>query len=99
MDLEGHLKQEAHEWLTRLTSGRATVDDAAAAKLWCGRSPAHARAFAEATLLWDTLEPVARKAADQNPNLLKADAPARQDRRAVLAGALAASVAAAGYLA
>ncbi|MEW6436333.1 MAG: FecR domain-containing protein [Pseudomonadota bacterium] len=98
MNSEGQLKQEAHEWLARLTSGRATVDDAAAAKLWCSRSPAHARAFAEATLLWDTLETAALKVVSQDPNLRDGGRPAYSDRRAVLVGALAATVAAAGYL-
>jgi transmembrane sensor len=99
LDTEEHLKREAQEWLTRLTSGRATVDDAAAAKLWCGQSAAHARAFAEATLLWDSLEPVARQIASESANAKRTSARINLDRRAILVGSLAASTAAAGYLA
>jgi transmembrane sensor len=102
-DQAGSRKREAHEWLARLTSGRATVADAEAAKLWCNQSPAHAQAFAEATLLWDTLEPVARKLAEQTADGLLGKpqtrlAGPRMGRRALLGGALAASAAAAAYL-
>jgi transmembrane sensor len=95
------LRREAHEWVVRLTSGQATVADAEAAKRWCRRSPAHALALAEATRLWETLDPVARQLASQGPRL--SEPPARLlrrvGRRALLGGALAASAAAAaGYL-
>jgi transmembrane sensor len=97
-DQTGQQKREAHEWLARLTSGKATVADAEAAKLWCSRSPAHAQAFAEATLLWDTLEPVARQIASRDAATIGDQPQTRLARRALLGGALAASAAAAGYL-
>jgi transmembrane sensor len=95
----GSQKREAREWLARLTSGQATVADAEAAKLWCSQSPAHAQAFAEATLLWDTLEPVARKLAGQGAKSQSKLPEARVGRRVFLGGALAASATAAAYLA
>lgn len=93
-------RREAHDWLVRLTSGHATVADAEAVKLWCSQSPAHAKAFAEATRLWDTLQPVARKLAAAGPLEVTGAAVtgARVGRRAILGGALAASAAAAAYL-
>jgi len=103
IDQAGSRRREAHDWLARLTSGQATVADAEAAKLWCSQSPAHAEAFAEATLLWDTLQPVARKLAEQGADALLGKprsglAGPRMGRRALLGGALAASAAAAAYL-
>jgi transmembrane sensor len=100
-DQTGPFRQEAHEWVARLTSGRATVADAEAAKLWCSRSPAHAKAFAEATLLWETLEPVARRVAksDDAAGVPLARGQPGIGRRALLGGALAASAATAAYLA
>lgn len=95
---QGLLKREAHEWVARLTSGRATTADAEAARLWCDRSSAHAKAFAEATLLWDTLEPVARQMASRDAALTDVGRRAALGRRTVLAGALAASAAAVGFL-
>jgi transmembrane sensor len=103
IDQTGSRQREAHEWLARLTSGQATVADAEAAKLWCSQSPDHARAFAEATLLWDTLEPVARKLAGQGAGAMLAERQSslgsRVGRRALLGGAIAASAVAATYLA
>jgi transmembrane sensor len=98
IDQHQHLEREAHQWLARLTSGHATTADADAAKHWCDRSPAHARAFAEATLLWDTLEPVARQLASRNGNPSTIGPHARLGRRALLGGACAAAAAALGYL-
>jgi transmembrane sensor len=99
MDSREHLKREAHEWVARLTSGRATTADAEAAKLWCDQSLAHAKAFAEATQLWDRLEPVARQMSSRNATAAVVAPRAVLGRRTVLAGGLAASSAAVGYLA
>lgn len=46
------LRSEAAAWLTRMTSGNATTDDADAFRRWRSISPAHERAFAEIVLLW-----------------------------------------------
>lgn len=89
------LDGEAQAWLMRLTSGDATAADAQALKAWCGRSPAHARAFAEANLLWDRLEKVARLPGAGDTASHRGGLPSR---RWFMGGAIAASVAAAGYL-
>lgn len=87
-------EREAQEWLVRLTSGEATEADMRALKQWCARSPAHAQAFAEANLLWDSLG-----MAVNSPEALPSSADTRHSRRWFLGGAIAASVASAGYLA
>ena len=46
------LSQQANAWVARLTSGHATVEDAAALREWCAQSEAHAAAYREATRLW-----------------------------------------------
>ncbi|WP_083659432.1 FecR family protein [Pseudomonas sp. PA1(2017)] len=46
------LSQQANAWVARLTSGHATVEDAAALRQWCAQSEAHAAAYREATRLW-----------------------------------------------
>ncbi|MBO4222299.1 FecR domain-containing protein [Bradyrhizobium neotropicale] len=86
-DMRATIKQEAQQWLVLLTSGRATVADAAALKRWCERSELHAEAFAEANLLWDNIAPASRR-------------PRRAvlNRRTILAAAGASAAAAAlGY--
>lgn len=95
------LKRQAIEWLTHLSSGRVTQSDAEALKRWCGESPAHAEAFAEANLLWGVLGPATRNVAARNT--AQGGRPARLQvslgRRAFLGGsAVAATAAAAGYL-
>lgn len=54
------LQREAVAWVNRLTSGRATTQDAANLERWCAQSPAHAQAFAAARLLWADLDPAGR---------------------------------------
>ncbi len=80
---QARLASEARDWLILLTSGRATVADARALRLWCEQSPEHARAFKQAKALWHGLQPAA--AAVQ--------APRHFGRRALLGGAIAASAA------
>ncbi len=99
-DVSGHqaLEREAQEWLVRLTSGEATAGDLRALKQWCARSPVHARAFAEANLLWDSLGTAARlPAASRSPGQMPSRH-AGHSRRWFLGGAIAASVAGAGYV-
>nr|WP_268801216.1 FecR domain-containing protein [Pseudomonas sp. BSw22131] len=76
------MREQAHEWLVLLTSGRATAADADALRAWRAHSTAHAQAFAQAKALWRNLG----TAAIQVPA-------ARISRRALLGGAVAASVA------
>jgi transmembrane sensor len=88
-------RREAREWIARLTSGHATKADALAAELWCCQSREHASAFAEATLLWETLEPVAQKIASRGLEATRHKSETRLGRRAFLGGTIGAGVAAA----
>ncbi len=95
-------RREAVDWLVRLAPGHATVDDLAAFEQWRGRSRAHAAAFVEVRRLWDELGPAGRNVQGTTGSALRAyaAAPAPQiGRRMFLGGALAASVAVAGYVA
>lgn len=74
---------EAIDWVVRLRSGRAAADHAAFAA-WRQRSPAHEAAAAQAETLWRDIGTVGVKRGGARP----------LDRRAVLGGAAAASVAA-----
>ncbi|MDP9908523.1 transmembrane sensor [Variovorax boronicumulans] len=95
------LETQAHDWLVRLTSGRATTGDAQDFRRWCARSPQHAQAMAEATRLWDLTRPAAEAVAQRMPVM---DAPPRAaiamsrppvfGRRQFLGAALAAGAAA-----
>lgn len=92
-------EREAHRWVRRLTSGEATEADAAALRRWCAQSAAHRSAFADARLFWATLEPAGSALRDDEA---RDDARRRTrqilSRRAMLGGALAASVAAAAVI-
>jgi transmembrane sensor len=87
------LDREAHGWVRRLTSGEATSADADGLREWCGRSPAHAAAFAAASRLWRAVAPANQILEDDR----KADELAARRRsrglarRAFIGGALAAS--------
>src|ERR1700761_7892028 len=89
------IRQEAQDWLRRLTSGDATRADLDALDLWRAASPGHRRALAEANLLWDVLGKVAREATA--PSLTYSSPGSARGRpiarRALLGGAVAASVA------
>lgn len=95
------LQSEAHAWIRLLASGEATESDAQTLRRWCGRSPAHAAAFSEASQFWQAFGPVGRSLLNDE----RAAAEARRSadrrvmigRRALIGGALAAS--AAGFLA
>ncbi|QRY78358.1 FecR family protein [Pseudomonas sp. PDNC002] len=43
---------QANAWVVRITSGRATVEDARALKHWCALTPENAAAYREAVRLW-----------------------------------------------
>ncbi len=96
-DPSAALHREARAWLVQLTSGQATAADAEAFRQWCERSPAHARAFAEARALWDSLGPAARSVADRQRRgqvrSYRGDHGIRMTRRVFLGGAVAASAA------
>ena len=97
------LDAQAHDWLVRLTSGRATTGDAQDFRRWCARSPQHAQAMAEATRLWDLTRPAAEAVAQRMPAMdtppraaIAASRPPAFGRRQFLGTALAAG--AVGFL-
>jgi ferric-dicitrate binding protein FerR (iron transport regulator) len=90
------LHMEARNWLLRLTSGAATVQDARAFEHWCGQSAAHVEAFAETRRLWENLGPAAHAwKASERVRAAAADLAAgpRMSRRAFLGAAVTASAA------
>lgn len=62
MPIGASVSEQAQHWLLRLTSGRATADDAEAFRRWRQADPLHARAFAEVRQVWRALEPAQRLA-------------------------------------
>jgi transmembrane sensor len=96
-DLDPLLRQ-ALAWVIRLHSGSATSDDAAALELWRSRSPEHEAAFRDAVKLWRSVGDATRKLVG-DAELPGVAVPPRQraraqvNRRALIGGALAASVA------
>lgn len=90
------LKREALAWILRLKSGEATVADAEALARWRAEHPDRDAAFREAARIWQLLGP-AVAAAVRASDLQPARRPLLA-RRAVLCGALAASVAAAAVM-
>lgn len=96
------LREQAFGWLRRLTSGEMTEADVRAFDRWRANGPAHRRAFAEANLLWDTLEPVARAGraqVDAAPILPPHMLARPLGRRALLGGATATVLGGVAYLA
>ncbi|WP_219589577.1 FecR family protein [Variovorax sp. RO1] len=96
------LEAQAHDWLVRLTSGRATTGDAQDFRRWCARSPQHAQAMADATRLWDLTRPAAEAVARRMPAMdavppraaIAVSRPPAFGRRQFLGAALAAGAAA-----
>jgi transmembrane sensor len=93
------LQREAYDWVARFAAGDARPADLAAFRQWAARSPAHAAAFARASLFWKVsgaagqellAEDIAMQDAGRQPFMAR---PARMGRRALLGGALAASAA------
>ena len=82
-------QREALHWLRRLTSGEVTSAELNAFEHWRAESAEHRRALAEANLLWDVLGKVAREADLRARPWLGRPVP----RRAMLGGAMAASLA------
>jgi transmembrane sensor len=88
-------QEEARNWLRRLTSGEVTKADLDAFERWRVENPKHRHALAEANLLWDVLGKVAReaRAGDLKRSPVRSVLDRPIGRRAVFAGAAAASVA------
>ncbi|SAI69121.1 signal transduction protein [Bordetella ansorpii] len=92
------LEREAHAWVRRLTSGKATQADAQALQHWRSQSEAHAVAFRHAQEVWHKVGKAGVLVADRRPlpaRRVASRAPNPQ-RRAMLGGAFATAVAAAG---
>lgn len=91
------IRQRALDWVIHLASGQATVADGEAFRQWCAQSAEHVRAFTECRRNWLGMQQAAielQSAAAVSP-LPAAASPlnvARLSRRALLGGALAASV-------
>jgi transmembrane sensor len=95
-ELNGSLRRESLEWIVRLTSGQATTTDAKALADWKARSPAHVTAFEDALRLRRALQQAGKEyVSGQAGNVLSLAPRTRHafNRRAVLGGAVAASVA------
>jgi transmembrane sensor len=95
--IEDTVKDQATAWVMRLTSGQATAEDAAALRRWRNESALHRQAFADAKLLWQTLEPAAKAIAFRGEDESALHRRGLVGRRALIGGALAASAAAVGY--
>ncbi|WP_144631021.1 FecR family protein [Bordetella genomosp. 13] len=92
------LEREAHAWVRRLTSGNATQADAQALQQWRSQSDAHAAAFRHAQEVWHKVGRAGLLVAHRQPlpaRRARAGTPNPQ-RRAMLGGAFATAVVAAG---
>lgn len=87
------LRQDAWDWVFRITSGEATKADLAALEGWCARSPRHAQEYARASGRWRSVGPAVDDMARQG----SATASSRGlehfsiGRRALLGGTVAAA--------
>ena len=82
--------REALSWIVRLTSGSATTADAEALARWRAENPAHESAFLDAARLWRALGVAATESLQTSS---AANSHRRISRRALIGGALAASIA------
>jgi transmembrane sensor len=98
LSVESMVRDQAMAWVVRLTSGQATTEDAVALSRWREESALHRRAFAEAKLLWQTLEPAAREIEFRGLDRQGIHHRRGIGRRVLIGGALAASAAAVGYI-
>jgi transmembrane sensor len=95
------LQREALEWISKMSLDGASRSDIAALQEWCGRSAAHAEAFAAAARTWRSLDPVLESArrAGKIQSLAALAAPKTIGRRAIVGGLVGATaVAASGVL-
>jgi transmembrane sensor len=96
------LLRQALAWVIRLHSGSATSEDAAALGLWRQRSAEHEAAFRDAVRLWRSFGEATRELASESglvdvERRRPRDARGSLSRRALIGGAMAASVAG-GYV-
>jgi transmembrane sensor len=100
------MQREAQAWVVRLGSQQANEDDARAFRRWCTQSTLHAQAFVRAREVWQSMAPAAQRvrqqeerAARQRTPLLAPRPMPAAGRRALLGGAVTASLASVAYLA
>src|SRR5688500_968704 len=86
------LQREAQAWVVRLGSHQATQEDAQAFRLWCAQSRAHAAAFTQAREVW-TARALASGGVRRQEQRGAGGRMPLAGRRALLGGAVAASVA------
>ena len=86
------MQREAQAWVVRLGSQQATEDDALAFRRWCAQSRAHADAVVRAREVWQAMAPAALRVRQQAEREARRRMPVA-GRRALLGGAVAASVA------
>jgi transmembrane sensor len=90
------LRDEALDWLARLSLGEATREDLSAIRKWRDTSPAHAAALAEARQLWNDLAaPVEALAHEAAAAPAANRAMFRPSRRALIGGGAAVAAASA----
>lgn len=89
------LKREATQWIVRLTSGKATVEDAEALRVWRARSPQNERAFREASRLWKNIKPALQPVPE---NADRRQGPLFSRRAFLTAGGMAASATGAAFV-
>jgi transmembrane sensor len=87
------LRQDAWDWVFRITSGEATRADLAALQSWCAQSPRHAQEYAYACGRWKALGPAAGAMLREDPAAAARSRSANfsSSRRLWLAGAAAAA--------
>ena len=97
------LQREALDWLTRVTSGDATVGELRQFEAWREQSEAHAEAYRSALGIWRSLAAAGRETATAEDRAIVAGQPSSSPfpmgRRMFLAGGLAASAAVVGVVA
>uniref|UniRef100_UPI000D4B85D7 FecR family protein n=1 Tax=unclassified Variovorax TaxID=663243 RepID=UPI000D4B85D7 len=86
------MQRDAQAWVVRLGSQQATEDDARAFRHWCAQSARHAQAFVQAREVWQSMAPAALRVHQQAQRAERQRMPVA-GRRALLGGAVAASVA------
>lgn len=86
------LQREAQAWVVRLGSHQATEDDARAFRRWCAQSRTHAQVFTQAREVWRSMAPAALHLRQEEERAARRRMPVA-GRRALLGGAVAASVA------
>ena len=100
------LRQDAWNWVLRLTSGDATKSDLLDLERWCARSALHAEAFALASGRWRSFGPALEHLACQQPAgeggatfVLRSSVGRAMARRAFLGGGVAACAAGVAFVA